>query len=143
MKVENVKLNRVSTTMTVRNKNSGNSFKDSLLDAEGEFDRERFKRIMEDIDKKSQELKKTLDIKNLMEYKELVRNFLKEALSAFATSKKDYLDYRGRHKIYVIIEEVNEKLNKLTEDFMEKERDTIETLRKIDEIRGLLVDIYD
>ncbi|MDI6601365.1 MAG: YaaR family protein [Thermoanaerobacteraceae bacterium] len=143
MKVENVRLNRVSTPVTVKNKNSGSSFKDSLLNAEEDYNHERLKKLMEDIDEKSKELKEMLDLNSLMAYKEMVSTFLREALSAFTASKRDYLDYSGRHKIYVIIEEVNEKLSKLTEDFMKKEKDTLDVLEKIDEIRGLLVDIYN
>lgn len=143
VKVENVRLNRVSTPVTVKNKGAGGNFKDNLLNAGEDFDREKLRSLMADIDKKSAALKEMLDIDSLMAYKEMVSAFLKEVLSAYDVSKRDYLDYRGRHKIYVIIEEVNQKLSLLTDEFMKKEKDTLDILKKIDEIRGLLVDMYD
>lgn len=143
VKVENVRLNRVSTPVTVKNKSTGGNFKDNLFNAEDDYDREKLKKLMDDIDEKSKQLKEMLDIDSLMAYKEMVSMFLKEVLSAYDASKRDYLDYRGRHKIYVIIEEVNKKLASMTEEFMKKEKDALDVLEKIDEIRGLLVDMYD
>lgn len=143
MKVENVRLNRVSTPVTVKNKSTGGDFKDNLLNAGEDYDREKLRSLMADIDEKSAALKEMLDIESLMAYKEMVSIFLREVLSAYDVSKRDYLDYRGRHKIYVIIDEVNQKLSRLTEEFMKKEKDTLDILKKIDEIRGLLVDMYD
>ncbi len=143
MRVENIRMNKVNTPMVTKNKNTGSDFKENLFSAEDDYDREKLKNLMQDIDEKSRKLKDTLDIGSLMEYKEMVSIFMKEMLCAYDASKREYMDYRGRHKIYVIIEEVNKKLSKMTEDFMKKEKDTFDVLKKIDEIKGLLVDMYD
>ncbi len=143
MKVENIRMNNVGTPIAVRNKNAGGNFKENLFSAEDGYDREKLKSLMADIDEKSKQLKVMLDIDTLMAYKDMVGTFMKEVLSAYDASKRDYMDYRGRHKIYVIIEEVNKKLSKLTEEFMKKEKDTFTVLERIDEIRGLLVDMYE
>ncbi len=47
-----------------------------------------------------------------------------------------------RHKEYVLIEKINEKLELLTKYILEKENENINLLATLDEIRGLLVDLY-
>lgn len=80
---------------------------------------------------------------NLLTYKDLVRRFMK-----LVTEKlyrvKERLSSRAtdRQKIYTILEEVDKRLNLLTEEFLAGQNDSLSLVAKMDEIRGMLVDLY-
>ena len=56
-------------------------------------------------------------------------------------SRENYLDRRGRHRVYGIVRLIDENLDKLAEELLKEEKDNIAILNRIDEIRGLLLDI--
>ena len=76
-------------------------------------------------------------------YRGLVKEFLNEVVSrSHAFSRENFLDRRGRHRVYGIIRLVDEKLDELAQELVKDERDTISILAKVGEIRGLLLDIF-
>ena len=56
-------------------------------------------------------------------------------------SRENFLDKRGRHRVYGIIRLVDENLDKLAEELIKDEKDNIAILNLVGEIRGLLLDI--
>ncbi|MCR5720633.1 MAG: YaaR family protein, partial [Lachnospiraceae bacterium] len=57
-------------------------------------------------------------------------------------SRENFLDRKGRHRIYGIIRLVDQNLDDLAQALMKDEKDNLEILEKIGEIRGLLLDIF-
>ena len=57
-------------------------------------------------------------------------------------SRENFLDRRGRHRVYGIVRLVDEKLDELAQELMKEEKDEIAILAKVGEIRGLLLDIF-
>ena len=57
-------------------------------------------------------------------------------------SRENFLDRRGRHRVYGIIRLVDETLDELAQELVKEESDNITILNKIGEIRGLLLDIF-
>jgi Protein of unknown function (DUF327). len=60
----------------------------------------------------------------------------------FQRNKRESISLNGRKKIYTIVDKVNEKLEMMTKEFIEGNKKNIDLLSAIEEIRGLLVDIY-
>jgi hypothetical protein len=60
---------------------------------------------------------------------------------SYSFSRENFLDRKGRHRVYGIIHLVDEDLDKLAEALMKDEKDHLEILRLIDDIRGMLIDI--
>ena len=56
-------------------------------------------------------------------------------------SRENFLDKRGRHRVYGIIRLIDENLDKLAEELLKDEKDNISILSLVGEIRGLLLDI--
>ena len=56
-------------------------------------------------------------------------------------SRENFLDRRGRHRVYGIVKLVDQNLDELAQELIKDEKDQIAILGKIDEIRGLLLDI--
>ena len=57
-------------------------------------------------------------------------------------SRENFLDRRGRHRVYGIVRLVDEKLDELAQELMKDEKDNLSILSKVDEIRGLLLDLF-
>ena len=51
------------------------------------------------------------------------------------------MDRRGRHRVYGMIKLVDEKMDELASALVADEKDHIDILDRVDEIRGLLLDI--
>ena len=56
-------------------------------------------------------------------------------------SRENFLDRRGRHRVYGIVRLVDKNLDELAEELVKDEKDHINILNKVDEIRGLLIDV--
>lgn len=145
MRIENVKAPKISSDIKSEyNKfyRISKKFIDNLDEELEQFHQDRLNGILSEIDSASQKLKENLTLQDLINYKKLVKKFLQEAANGMLRyTKKEYVDLRGRKKIYSLVEKVNDKLEKLTEEFL-KDSKHLELLKMIDDIRGLLIDIY-
>jgi len=118
-------------------------FTEELERADEMTTKERLEKLLERIDKQAERLSKNVTIKEVLEYKKLISEFLRESVDSMVKYKKSsFLDSRGRHRVYGIIKRVNEELEGLTKDVLAKEKDNIKILKRLDDIRGLILDIY-
>ncbi len=99
--------------------------------------------LMEQITEEGKKLAKKRDVKDMKHYRGLVKDFLNEIVSrSHEFSRENFLDKRGRHRVYGIIRLVDENLDALAQELMKDEKDNMEILSKIGEIQGLLLDIF-
>ena len=98
--------------------------------------------LMEEITMQGDKLAKRRDIKDMKRYRGLIKEFMNEIVSrSHSFSRENFLDRRGRHRVYGIIRLVDENLDELAKELMKDEQDHLVILSKIGEIRGLLLDI--
>lgn len=103
----------------------------------------RLSNMMEEITMQGDKLAKRRDIKDMKHYRGLIKEFLNEVVSrSHSFSRENFLDRRGRHRVYGIIRLVDENLDSLAQELMKDEQDHLAILNKIGEIRGLLLDIF-
>lgn len=103
----------------------------------------RLNSLMEEITMQGERLAKKRDVKDMKHYRGLVKDFLNEVVThSHAFSRENFLDRRGRHRVYGIIRLVDENLDQLAQELMKDEKDNLKILEKIGEIRGLLLDIF-
>lgn len=103
---------------------------------------ERLGLLMEDITQQGNKLTKKMDIRDMKKYRSLVKEFLNEVVNrSHKFSRENFLDRRGRHRVYGIIRQVDDTLDALAKELVKDEKDHIEILARIGEIRGLLLDI--
>ena len=99
--------------------------------------------LMEEITMQGNKLAKRRDVKDMRHYRGLVKEFLNEVgTHSHSFSRENFLDRRGRHRVYGIIRLVDENLDQLAQELMKDEKDNLAILNKIGEIRGLLLDIF-
>lgn len=104
---------------------------------------ERLASMMEEITMQGDKLAKHRDIKDMRRYRSLIKDFMNEVITrSHEFSRENFLDRRGRHRVYGIIRLVDETLDELAQELMKDEKDNIAILGKIGEIRGLLLDIF-
>ena len=76
-------------------------------------------------------------------YRALIKDFLNEVVNrSHKFSRENFLDRRGRHRVYGIIRLIDKNLDELAAELIKEEKDNITILQKVDEIRGLLLDIF-
>lgn len=103
----------------------------------------RLNGLMEEITMQGERLYKRRDVKDMKHYRSLVKDFLNEVVThSHSFSRENFLDRRGRHRVYGIIRLIDENLDQLAQELMKDEKDNLAILDKIGEIRGLLLDIF-
>lgn len=143
-----IKVNQVNQAAPVEHVQSkqptDGSFKFTLASHIQEADLQvRLQSLMEEITMQGERLYKRRDVKDMKHYRGLVKEFLNEIVSrSHAFSRENFLDRRGRHRVYGIIRLIDENLDQLAQELMKDEQDNLAILNKIGEIRGLLLDIF-
>ncbi|GAX88695.1 YaaR family protein [Effusibacillus lacus] len=100
-------------------------------------------RLLQSIDQMGKELSKQLTWRSLMNYKERIRKFLEEIVKGgFGLKEQQGVNRRGRMKLYKIVSELDELMAQLAEEVLKEEKNQLEILKKIGDIRGLLVNLY-
>ena len=120
------------------------TFKFILASNIGESElQEKLTSLMSEITSQGERLSKRKDIRDMKRYRGLIKEFLNEVVNrSHEFSRENFLDKRGRHRVYGIVRLVDENLDALAQELCKEEKDNMEVLAKIGEIRGLLLDIF-
>lgn len=113
----------------------------SRIDDEGL--QERLNLMFQDITMQGKKISKHMDVRDMKRYRTLIKDFLNEVVNrSHKFSRENFLDRRGRHRVYGIIRLIDENLDSLAGELMKEEKDHLAILGKIDEIKGMLLDIF-
>ena len=98
--------------------------------------------MMDDISAQGKKLADHMDIKDMKKYRSMITDFINEVVTnSHQFSRENFLDRRGRHRVYGIVKLVNKNVDELAQELLKKEKDHIASLDKTNEIQGLLLDI--
>lgn len=98
--------------------------------------------LVGEISDQGKKLSKHTDVRDMKRYRELIKTFLNEVVfRSHKFSRENFLDRRGRHRVYGIVKLIDKNLDELAEALINDEKDNLLILSKIDEIKGLLLDI--
>ena len=104
---------------------------------------EKLNGLMNDITAQGEKLSQHMDIRDMKKYRELVKDFMNEVVNrSHKFSRENFLDRRGRHRVYGIVKLVDKNLDDLASELVKDEKDHLAILSRIGEIRGLLLDIF-
>lgn len=143
-----IKVNQINKPMQVeqpvQQQQGDGAFKFTLVSHIEEQELQaRLTSLMEEITMQGNKLSKHRDIRDMKKYRGLVKDFLNEIVNrSHSFSRENFLDRRGRHRVYGIVRLVDEKLDELAQELVKDEKDNLSILNKIGEIRGLLLDIF-
>ena len=149
MKIRNVSKDNLSSLSSLDREGKvspdqlAQTFGEQLHKVQSSLVHQKLEGLFADIQRQGGTLSESLNLKDLMKYKELIQKFLDYAVNKmYHLKEQSGWDRRGRHKVYTLVETVNKELEDLTKMLMSEQKDKISILAKVDEIRGLLVDIY-
>ena len=132
------------TTGTTPVDTGDGSFKFTLTSAIEEQElQQRLNSLLDDITKQGNLIAQHMDIRDMKKYRGLVKDFLNEVVTrSLKFSRENFLDRKGRLRVYGIVKLVDKNLDELAEELVKDESDHITILDKIGEIAGLLLDIF-
>ena len=124
------------------NEVESSAFRRTLTDMSKDMYAARIAEMKNDIDEQGKRLADRVDVKELEKYRRLIREFLDEIVSnGYTFSREDAYASRGRHRYIATVQIVDEKLDAIGKEVMSEQADRIEVLNKVDDIRGLLLDL--
>jgi len=120
------------------------SFKFTLASAITDAElQQKIDSMLVDITAQGDRIARHMDIRDMRKYRELIREFMNEVVfRSHKFSRENFLDRKGRHRVYGIIKLIDANLDELAQELVKDEKDHITILNKIGEIRGLLLDIF-
>lgn len=144
-----MKVKKVKKTQSVTSKRAVKSveplipFSEVMAVTEESNERSQLDELFDDIKKKGRELSQKKEIEVLVAYKEMVKDFVGEAVT-FGLKIMERRGYgrAGRSKVMRMVSMIDEKMINLTEDLLKQEASGLKLLTKIGEIEGLLLNLY-
>ncbi|MBR5579496.1 MAG: YaaR family protein, partial [Lachnospiraceae bacterium] len=89
----------------------------------------RLNGLMEEITMQGERLKKKRDIRDMKRYRGLIKEFMNEIINrSHEFSRENFLDRRGRHRVYGIVRLIDEKLDELAQELVKDEKDNLAIL---------------
>lgn len=115
-------------------------FSQSFNQARDRKSQEQLKRMMDDIKKKGNRLVITKTYADVRMYKKMIKEYLESVLQFMYDTKKDISFWQTQY--FITVDTVDEKLEQLTASLLGDEKENLDIASTIDEIQGLIVDIY-
>ena len=145
--MDNFKVNATTPLSSVNRTNNvqptDDSFRFTLTSAIEDADLQtKINNMLQDINVQGKLIARHMDIREMKRYRGLIRDFLNEIVNrSHKFSRENFLDRRGRHRVYGIIRLIDENLDELAQELVEDEKNQVDILSRIGEIEGLLLDI--
>lgn len=99
--------------------------------------------ILDKLDEIGERLSTSFSIYDLREYKETLRDFLQESFgNVYQLKNETSWSHKGRPKIFQCLQLIDKELESLSKSVLADQKDRLKILDKLDQIRGLLVDLY-
>ncbi|MBA7656557.1 hypothetical protein ES703_64483 [subsurface metagenome] len=117
-------------------------FYDELKIAEIEDFHISFDNIVEEITKQGEKFSKKPTYEELKIYKSMIMQFLQYVTENMILVEHYTSSSHMKQKIYTVTKIIDDRLNALTKLVMTQQAHNINLLATLDEIRGLLVDLY-
>ncbi len=99
--------------------------------------------MMEDITQQGNKLSRKMDIRDMKLYRKMIKEFMNEIVThSHSFSRENFLDKKGRHRVYGMVKLIDQALDDLAEELMREEQDHLAILNKIGEIQGMILDLF-
>lgn len=100
------------------------------------------RRLVEDVVEQGKRMADLMHPVEMVEYRRRVQAFVDTVLnSAHKLARERFIDHDGSHRVYSIVQRVDEDLAALAEGVLDGERARMRIVSRTMELRGLLLDI--
>lgn len=95
------------------------------------------------LEKKGQQLAESFSLRDLSDFKDMVKSFLRSTFGqSRRVSEESFWDFQGRPKVLSRINDIDKALEDLGQKVLDTQAKPLEILSQIDEIRGLIIDLF-
>jgi uncharacterized protein YaaR (DUF327 family) len=143
MKINQTTMSSITEVTPKKDVQTDGDFKFTLLSKieEGEL-QTKLNGMIRGITEQGDKIAKHMDIKDMKKYREMVKDFMNEVVThSHKFSRENFLDKRGRHRVYGIVKLVDKNLDDLAQELLSEEKSHLNILGRIDDIKGLLLDM--
>jgi uncharacterized protein YaaR (DUF327 family) len=119
---------------------SRKDFSQSFNQARDRKSGEELKKMIDDIKKRGNRLVLTKTYADVAAYKRMIKDYLESILKYMYDLKKDVSFWQTQY--FLTVDTIDGKLEELTNMLLSEERENLNIASTIDEIQGLIVDIY-
>jgi uncharacterized protein YaaR (DUF327 family) len=116
------------------------SFKNLIVENDSQYSEEVLKALLEDAVNSGNEFVKMPTMANLKLYKSKIEKYMEYVVNKLYVYNTEISE--DKKKLYRIMDKVNDYVHNLTKMLLENEKSTIAYVAKVEEIRGLLLDMY-
>lgn len=104
---------------------------------------QEIQRLVDKITEQGNKLARYRTFQELAKFKRYIKGFLQSTVyQGYELERSHHFSYDGQSRNLLIVKEIDEKLITLTEAIMDQEKNTVDLLGLIGEIKGLLIHLY-
>jgi uncharacterized protein YaaR (DUF327 family) len=132
----------LSTTEADRRPVQQKNFTDVFQQQSEQKTIDELNRQIKDIQQQGDRLSKSMTVRELAIYRNMIKRFLEETARRGVILKETKgWDRRGRGKRYKLLDEIDAALLNMADDLLDSEQGRIDLLGRVGEIRGLLINL--
>ncbi|WP_373600004.1 YaaR family protein [Paraclostridium bifermentans] len=140
MKIRDFNIISGSNSIDTKVKKAVNSFDDNFKKINILKSKEEIENYIKQIKDIGRDLVITKGYNEVLKYKQVIQKYLKSVVDyTYEIDKKDSF---WNNNYFKTVNVVNEKLDSITRKFFEEEKENIDIASQVDEINGLLIDLY-
>lgn len=95
------------------------------------------------LENKGKQLAESFSLRDLSDFKSMVKSFLRSTFGQSRhVSEESFWDFQGRPKVLARITDIDKALEELGQKVLDNQAKPMELLEQIDEIRGLIIDLF-
>lgn len=147
MKIDGLSTRRTISTLErdvkARTKEAEDDFSTELSQSQDNMSTEKLTDLLNKITEQGARLTQTPTYDELKSYRDLVKEFVGEAVSRmYSMQSQSGWDRMGRQKTYTTVRKIDNNLEEMAEEIRLGQADPLKIAAKQDVIRGMLVDLY-
>lgn len=140
MKIREFKMPKDTSSIELKKSKNSVSFNDSFNKISITKSKEEVENYLGQIKEIGKDISNTKGYSHVIRYKQAIQKYLKSVVDyTYEIDKKDSF---WSSNYFRTVKVVDEKLENLTKSVLEEEKGNIDILSQIDEINGLLIDLY-
>lgn len=121
---------------------SGEGFRDNLGNQLKDDFRKRVNSLLDEMTELAPYLSERMDFTLFERYRSQMKELLSEIVkNAYKFNSEYVMDFNGRQRVFATLGVVDKMLDDLAKDLLEQNRDKLDYLSRIDEMRGLILDM--
>jgi len=139
-----LEINRINCASNIKSEKkvvaSKKDFSQSFNFAKHKKSEQQLKKMLDEIKKKGNRLTITKSYADVTAYKRIIKEYLDSILKYMYSVKKDISFWQTQY--FITVDTIDSKLEELAKMLLSQEKDNLNIAATIDEITGLVVDIY-